>query len=218
MACCLSASLQDGGSRCGWLGQLGCLLSGQPRQSCLQRVLSRDRISSRQAQQTWQQRPRSGRGRYARIIRHSSTGRLPTSMAAETPGNRQRRACADEARVKPYTIIRQICNIHNNGFILTARLALATSHQHPEIKTSPLIIVPFPDEPHTSLRRSKQLNRRLGVTFLDIFNSLFPVFVTRRFHDDRCRCALKNRVHLMPFYGRSPRNKQSIFRFPYGGR
>lgn len=149
MACCLSASLQDGGSRCGWLGQLGCLLSGQPRHSCLQRVLSRDRISSRHARQTWQQRPRSGRGRYAKIIRHSSTGRLPTSMAAETPGNRQCHAHADQARVNP---------LHNYTHATftgkgSIRLYLAIAPQQHEIKTSPLIIVPSSYEPHTSLQR-----------------------------------------------------------------
>lgn len=62
-ACCFRASLQDGGSRLGWLGQLGWRHSGQPRHSCLQRVLSRDRMSSLHARHTWQQRPRSGRGR-----------------------------------------------------------------------------------------------------------------------------------------------------------
>lgn len=165
MACCLSASLQDGGSRCGWLGQLGCLLSGQPRHSCLQRVLSRDRISSRQARQTWQQRPRSGRGRNAKIIRHSSTGRLSTSMAAETPGNSQCHARAEKARVKPYTVTNMQHSqqkVHFNG---TTYITIgAISHQQHEIKTSPIIIVPSLVEPH--IRHSKQLNRLLGVTFL----------------------------------------------------
>lgn len=185
MACCLSASLQDGGSRCGWLGQLGCRLSGQPRQSCLQRVLSRDRISSRQARHTWQQRPRSGRGRYARIIRHSSTGRSPTSMAAETPGDRQCHARAEQARVSPCTITNMQ---HSRQKVHSPTI----SRQQHEIKTSPLIIVPSSDEPHTSLRRSKQRNRLSGIAFWPhTFNSLFRAFVTRCIHDDRHRCALK---------------------------
>lgn len=91
-------------------------------------------------------------------------------MAAEAPGGRQGHACADKARLNLYTITnmqhsQQKCSFQQHDF------APAISQRQQELKTSPLIIVPSSDEPHT-FETTKPNPMRRYIAATDTFSSV----------------------------------------------